>query len=93
MSCDPTLVTNTGIPFTVSGGGQRVCPPEAWVRVYDGPPRDYDQAAAVATDAAGQTVILFQDQWSCDFFAQRHPRIRLSALSHDVENAEASVPA
>jgi peptide chain release factor 3 len=35
--------------------------------------------ARLAFDAANQPVILFQEQWSCDFFAQRHPKIRLSA--------------
>ncbi len=40
--------------------------------------------ARQATDAAGKLVFLFQDQWSCDFFAERNPRMRLSALP--VEN-------
>jgi len=35
-------------------------------------------------------VILFQEQWSCDFFAQRNPKIQLSALpqeaNFDAEN-------
>jgi peptide chain release factor 3 len=44
--------------------------------------------ARIATDAAGKTVILFQDQWSCDFFAQRHPKIQLSALPVETEPAE-----
>jgi peptide chain release factor 3 len=46
--------------------------------------------ARMATDAAGKTVILFQDQWSCDFFAQKNPRIGLSTLPvGSVENQEA----
>jgi len=36
--------------------------------------------ARLATDAHGQPVVLFPDQWSCDFFTAKHPRIHLSAL-------------
>ena len=36
--------------------------------------------ARLATDAAGKSVILFQDQWSCDFYAERNPNYKLSAL-------------
>jgi len=36
--------------------------------------------ARLGLDTSGKPVILFQDQWSCDFFAQRNPDIRLSAL-------------
>ncbi len=36
--------------------------------------------ARLAFDAAGHPVLLFGEGWSCDFYAQRHPRIRLSAL-------------
>ncbi len=36
--------------------------------------------ARLATDAAGTTVILFQDQWSCDFYADRNQKVRLTAL-------------
>lgn len=36
--------------------------------------------ARLAFDAGGQSAILFQEQWSCDFFAKRNPGIRLSAL-------------
>ena len=35
--------------------------------------------ARLALDATGQTVILFPDQWSCDFFAQRNQNVRLAA--------------
>ncbi|HSU57295.1 MAG TPA: peptide chain release factor 3 [Candidatus Dormibacteraeota bacterium] len=48
--------------------------------------------ARLATDAAGNPVILFQDQWSCDFFTQRNPRINLSALPPDA-NQPALIPA
>ncbi len=36
--------------------------------------------ARVAFDAAKRPVILFQDEWSCNFFAERNPKIRLSSL-------------
>jgi peptide chain release factor 3 len=36
--------------------------------------------ARLANDAAGNPLVLFQDQWSCDYFAQRNPSIGLSAL-------------
>jgi peptide chain release factor 3 len=54
-----------------------------WV-VADGGAQLYDSqlptGARLASDAAGKTVILFPDQWSCDFFGQRNPRIGLSVL-------------
>jgi len=39
--------------------------------------------ARLAFDAANNPVVLFQDQWSCDFFAQRNPKINLSAAPRD----------
>jgi hypothetical protein len=36
--------------------------------------------ARLATDAAGHLVILFPDEWSCSFFAERNPKIQLAAL-------------
>jgi peptide chain release factor 3 len=47
--------------------------------------------ARLAFDAANKPVILFQDQWSCDFFAQRHPKVHLSTLPVEsrAEQAEA----
>ena len=54
-----------------------------WVVTENGLPLDDSQlptGARVAFDVAGKPVILFQDQWSCDFFAQRNPKVRLSAL-------------
>ena len=36
--------------------------------------------ARLATDAAGALVLLFADEWSCNFFAERNPRVRLLAL-------------
>ena len=62
-----------------------------WARTEDGGPIDETQlptGARLATDAAGKTVILFQEQWSCDFFAERNPRVRLSALPEDARPVE-----
>jgi peptide chain release factor 3 len=36
--------------------------------------------ARLANDSAGKTVILFENQWSCDFFVERNPKIQLSVL-------------
>jgi peptide chain release factor 3 len=54
-----------------------------WALSDDGLPIDDSQlptGAKLAFDSLGSPVILFQEQWSCDFFAQRNPRIHLSAL-------------
>ncbi|MBM3835461.1 MAG: peptide chain release factor 3 [Verrucomicrobia bacterium] len=39
--------------------------------------------ARVAFDNAGRTVLLFSEQWSCDFFAGRNPSLQLSTLPLD----------
>ena len=36
--------------------------------------------ARLAFDAANKPVLLFPEQWSCDFFAQRNPKVQLAAL-------------
>jgi peptide chain release factor 3 len=54
-----------------------------WVKNSNATPIDettLPTGARMAFDAAGKAVILFQEQWSCDFFAERNPRIQLSAL-------------
>jgi peptide chain release factor 3 len=54
-----------------------------WIITNDDPPVDTNllpTGARLAYDAAGKPVILFPEQWSCDFFAQRNPKVRLSAL-------------
>src|SRR5204863_6019189 len=54
-----------------------------WAMTEDGSPIDDSQlptGARLAFDTAGKPAILFQEQWSCDFFAQRNPKVRLSAL-------------
>lgn len=62
-----------------------------WAKPDNGEPIDettLPTGARVAFDAAGKPVILFQEQWSCDFFAQRNPRIHLSALPEDSAEIE-----
>src|SRR5258706_8163942 len=54
-----------------------------WATTEDGTEIDtatLPTGARLAFDAGGKPVILFQEQWSCDFFAQRNPKVRLSAL-------------
>jgi peptide chain release factor 3 len=43
--------------------------------------------ARLATDAAGQTVILFTEEWSCNFFAERNPAVALATLPSPAEPA------
>ena len=38
--------------------------------------------ASFAEDIAGQTVILFSDEWSCNYFIEKNPSIPLSKLSY-----------
>ena len=45
--------------------------------------------ARLAYDVANQPVILFNNQWACDYFGERNPKIRLSALP--IEEALSSV--
>ncbi len=49
--------------------------------------------ARLAVDAAGKPVVLFPDQWSCDFFAERNPRIQLSALPAESPTEETQAAA
>ncbi len=42
--------------------------------------------ARLASDTAGKPVILFVDEWSCNFFAERNPRIQLSALPLEAQS-------
>lgn len=51
-------------------------------------PLQLPTGARLATDAAGQAVILFADEWSCNFYAQRHPEIPLSPLPLDTPAGE-----
>jgi peptide chain release factor 3 len=58
-----------------------------WAATEDGRPIDdalLPTGARLAFDAAAKPVILFQEQWSCDFFAERNPKVLLSALPIEV---------
>src|SRR5436190_20084230 len=44
--------------------------------------------AKLAYDVANQPVILFTEQWACDFFAERNPKIRLSKLPFEEDLAQ-----
>ena len=48
--------------------------------------------ARLAYDVANAPVILFSTQWACDYFGERNPKIRLSALPME-ESAQAVVAA
>jgi peptide chain release factor 3 len=63
-----------------------------WVRNGDGAEIDETQlptGARLAFDAGGKAVLLFQEQWSCDFFGQRNPKVQLSALPEEAQETEA----
>ena len=54
-----------------------------WARTDAGEPLDESAlptGARMAVDADGKPVLLFPDDWSCNFFSQRNPRIQLSLL-------------
>ena len=54
-----------------------------WVTTENGAPVDegtLPTGARIAFDGAKKPVILFQDEWSCNFFAERNPKVKLSAL-------------
>jgi peptide chain release factor 3 len=57
-----------------------------WATATNGLPLDetlLPTGAKLASDKVGNAVILFTEQWSCDFFAQRNPEIHLSTLPPD----------
>ena len=47
-------------------------------------PATLPTGARLALDVSGKGVILFQDQWSCEFFAGRNPGITLRSLPEDL---------
>jgi len=54
-----------------------------WARSENDDPIEASElptGARLAFDVIGKPVILFPDQWSFEFFAQRNPRVQLSAL-------------
>jgi peptide chain release factor 3 len=63
-----------------------------WINTAEGAgvdDSDLPTGARLAFDAANQPVVLFQEQWSCDFFAQRHPKVVLSALPIEASAGDA----
>jgi len=63
-----------------------------WAATEDGSSIDdaaLPTGARLAFDVAGKPVILFPDEWSCNFFAQRNPKVRLAALPFEAVEAEA----
>src|SRR5262249_27547479 len=62
-----------------------------WVSTDNGTPFDGSQlptGARLAQDVAGKPVLLFQEQWSCDFYAERNPKVQLYALPIDSPGEE-----
>ncbi|SPE50485.1 Peptide chain release factor 3 [Verrucomicrobia bacterium] len=54
-----------------------------WAFPEDGAPVDeaaLPTGARLAFDATQKPVLLFSEQWSCDFYAERNPQVRLSPL-------------
>jgi peptide chain release factor 3 len=54
-----------------------------WMKIENGIPLEDNllpTGARLASDSSGNTVILFENQWSCDFFVERNPKVQLSAL-------------
>jgi peptide chain release factor 3 len=67
-----------------------------WAATVDGAPIDpatLPTAARLGADAAGKPVILFADQWSCDFFEGRNANVKLSALPPDSPEPEPELAA
>jgi len=63
-----------------------------WLATENGTPFDESAlptGARIGFDSANKPVILFQDQWSCDFFAQRNPKVQLSMLPPESKLDEA----
>jgi len=51
-----------------------------WVVSGEVEEADLPSGARLATDVAGQTVILFAEEWACSFFAEHHPHVTLATL-------------
>jgi len=79
------LQTEYGAESRLEAGPWKVL---RWVTMPNGETLEDSQlptGARLAFDAASQLVILFPDQWSCDFFADRNREVRLSALPLETE--------
>jgi len=62
-----------------------------WAATENGAPIDDTQlptGAQLAFDTGGKPVLLFQEQWSCDFYAERNPKVHLSALPAEATASE-----
>jgi peptide chain release factor 3 len=60
-----------------------------WASTKDGAPLEnipLPTGATLASDVMGHPVILFTEQWSCDYFAGRNPSVRLSLLPPDARS-------
>jgi peptide chain release factor 3 len=66
-----------------------------WARSENGTPLEaapLPTGATLAYDAAGNAAILFAEEWSCNYFAERNPTVRLSALPPDARGELAGAP-
>jgi peptide chain release factor 3 len=66
-----------------------------WVQTENGSPIDeahLPTGAKLALDAVGKPVILFTDEWSCNFYSERNPKVWLSALPIEKEPEAIAVP-
>jgi peptide chain release factor 3 len=48
--------------------------------------------ARLATDVAGQTVILFLEEWACNFFTERNPGVTLATLPNQAALGASAIP-
>jgi peptide chain release factor 3 len=65
-----------------------------WVKSEHGAPVDettLPTGARLAFDSGDKPVLLFQEQWSCDYFADRNPKIQLSALPAEPIDQESAL--
>jgi peptide chain release factor 3 len=48
--------------------------------------------ARLATDVAGQTVILFLEEWACNYFTERNPGVKLATLPNQAAQGASANP-
>jgi peptide chain release factor 3 len=63
-----------------------------WLSTEDGTPLDdslLPTGARMGVDAGGRAIVLFPEEWSCNFFAERNPKVHLSALPAETKTEEA----
>ncbi len=81
------LQTEYGAESRLEPGAWKIA---RWATTASGTPLDptsLPTGARVACDQAGQEVALFPEQWSCDFYADRHPEVTLSPLPPEAQLA------